>query len=341
MKNINKILSKLAILVLLISVFSCSENEVISKYHFNNIQEFKVEIEGQTIYAEIKDNNVVLNWPQSIEIPEKISPSIIASEKATVTPASGTEVNINEEVTFSITAENGVTKVYNLIINELHPNLKIEEVEEKTTANYSYIYTVYGEGFSKEPSKNKVFLVAADGKETPLKVVEVRTRNNNGYGDALVVRIPKQANLKEGNYKVKVSFGNKSYTTTNDYFNVKDLKLPVLAEISEDQIVTKDGVRCLVVKENEELFIKGENLNALKLQQMFVTYSNASGGGTTSINVRAVDDTTIAFSSTFWNTTNFAYQKAYVAFKQPDTWKTLNLYLHDTKGDFVGVYFEQ
>ncbi len=341
MKNIKNTISKLSILILTIACFSCTESEIMSKYHFNDVQEFRVQVEGQTIYADINENDITINWPQSIKKPETITPTIIVSDKAHVVPASRTEITFKDKVAFVVTAEDGTAKTYNLKIETLHPNLKIEEAETQITANYTYSYTILGEGFSKNPAENKAFLVSHDGTETPIKVTEVQTRNDNGYGDGLVLRMPKKADLPEGHYKVKVAFGRKSATTANAYFELKDLKLPMFSEIAENQIVEKNGVRCIVVKQNQEVFLKGENLDALQLNQMFVTYTNNSGAGTTSVNVRLVDNTTIAFSPTFWNTRNFAYQKAYVSFNKPDTWKTIKLYLYDTKGELVGVYFEQ
>src|SRR5690606_29640723 len=85
---------------------------------YNEIEKFRVvdETSGVDISAAIQGNEIIfLYWPPLVGEPDSIRPEITVSEGATVFPASLENVPFGEEVTYTVTAENGEKRQYRLL----------------------------------------------------------------------------------------------------------------------------------------------------------------------------------------------------------------------------------
>ncbi len=83
---------------------------------YNAIERFTVAGYGDvdSLDAVITEGQITIYWNPQAERPEKIAPKIKISEGAKISPASGTEVSFTETTKFTVTAEDGSTKVYTL-----------------------------------------------------------------------------------------------------------------------------------------------------------------------------------------------------------------------------------
>lgn len=327
-------------LILMMVLSSCSNDENSDGLPYNNINEFKVEHEGKQIYGKIEGATIELNWPYNAQLPATLKPSIVLSEKASVLPLSGAEIDPVKVTTYRVKAEDGSEKTYTLKINYLQPIINVEGVETPIEASFRHDYTIFGEGFSKNKNENKVSLVAEDGsKEYPLSIDEAQVLNDNGYADRLKIVMPKKEDMPAGSYKLKVVYGNRSVTTKKVYFNVKDLKLPYIT-IPESMISEIEGTRCIVLNSNEKHELKGENFEAFGgASQIFFTWRTPTSQGSDSSELTVVNSNSIQFEKSDWVDANKLYQRAYIDYRGEKNVR-ISVYLRDNTGNLVGVYFK-
>ena len=104
-------ISKCAIFVLLTICFvsSCKKDEVITKSTQKQLLSFKVD----SISGKINDTNHTISIvvPYATDLMH-VKPVITVSEKATVTPASGTEVDLSKAIEYKVQAEDGTIQIY-------------------------------------------------------------------------------------------------------------------------------------------------------------------------------------------------------------------------------------
>lgn len=144
-----KKIKTLFILILSLSFvfYSCSsdDDETIKKSSEKAIKAFTANDQTGIINEEAK--TISLTFPFGSDV-TKVKPTINVSEKATVSPASDTEVNMTLPITYVVTAEDGSTQNYTLIttvaknsaadiltfvFNELNPKVTATiDIEAKT-----------------------------------------------------------------------------------------------------------------------------------------------------------------------------------------------------------------
>lgn len=110
MKNFKILL--FVLLSLSLSFYSCGSDDddnVIPKSSAKSITEFKVNDQVATIDESAK--TVTITFPFGTDI-TKVQPTIKVSEKATVSPASGAEVNLTSAITYTVTAEDESKQEY-------------------------------------------------------------------------------------------------------------------------------------------------------------------------------------------------------------------------------------
>ncbi|MBE8719964.1 hypothetical protein [Sphingobacterium pedocola] len=83
---------------------------------FNSIEQFSISGYGDidSLDAVINNNQITVYWSPDAERPAKITPHIKVSEGASISPASGEEVDFSENTTYTVTAEDGSISVFNL-----------------------------------------------------------------------------------------------------------------------------------------------------------------------------------------------------------------------------------
>ncbi|CAM1348361.1 hypothetical protein [Tenacibaculum ascidiaceicola] len=109
-------------LIIALVVVSCSsdDSDKVVQSSLNSITSFNIDFEGLTEDDVVYDlgNNITISVPFKTNLTGLI-PNITISDKATISPAPGEEVNFvdGEAMPFTVTAENGDVKVYNVTIN--------------------------------------------------------------------------------------------------------------------------------------------------------------------------------------------------------------------------------
>ncbi|MFV0249370.1 MAG: hypothetical protein ACK5H1_10500 [Tenacibaculum sp.] len=366
--NINLI--KIFVLTfLLFATTSCTYEEIekesiaeIDQSNYNKIYEFRVKHQGQTFYADISDTEIILNWPQNIELPNSITPAIFTLGNFKLSPASHVEINPREKVTYTLTSKEGnkenTQKVYTLRINLLQPKIKIIEADPISLpieASYRQAYSVYGEGFSLTKEENKVFLVSEDGSvEHPLKIDLMIAAYKTGYADRMRLVMPSAESLKEGSYRLKIRFKSEEAISKNIYFNLKEHNIPYLGPIPEDKIRKINGIRCLVLNynNNQTYMLPGENLSKQKSKgrvnfYRYLNVDNATQHSSPITNLdedgkTILDDQVLNFKFDKAGNVkpNFVYNNG-VSVEFGSFPNEITVYLRDENGEMIGIYFEQ
>lgn len=118
MKQIEKIIRRIAFFSLsVLLIQSCTKTEYEQlKRPYNDIHSFSIAgySELDSIRASIVDNNIIIYWNEDIEHPNKIRPTITLPKGASISPESGVEVDFSENVTYTVTAEDGTVREYTL-----------------------------------------------------------------------------------------------------------------------------------------------------------------------------------------------------------------------------------
>lgn len=110
---------KLLILIPIIVLISCSKKDVVLKKSLaKDIISFSFDSLKPVIKASIDSNQNIIkvNFPVGLDI-KKLSPTIVVSEKATVSPNSGVIQDFTEIVSYTVTAEDGSSKTYKVQAN--------------------------------------------------------------------------------------------------------------------------------------------------------------------------------------------------------------------------------
>src|SRR5699024_6254922 len=77
--------------------------------------------------AAIHEDSIIVYWPQRIPGSMDITPTIEVAEKATVSPASGTSIELATGTPVTVTAEDGTQKVYYIKLIQNLPDIFISE----------------------------------------------------------------------------------------------------------------------------------------------------------------------------------------------------------------------
>lgn len=97
--------------------FQCTEEEE-AKSPLNKITQFNISSLSPSVEGTIDEENftVALDVPSGTDI-TALTPEISISDKATITPASGTAQDFTSPVVYTVTAENGTSAEYTVTIN--------------------------------------------------------------------------------------------------------------------------------------------------------------------------------------------------------------------------------
>jgi hypothetical protein len=174
---------------LLLSIFfiaavaqSCRKTEYeYEKRSENDIRQFViVGSTGDSVKCLINADTINVYWNPDVALPTTIRPIIAVSEKATVSPASGESVALNENTTFSVTAENGQTRTYRVKIVYAMPIPNVSSATDKIIWMNSTQINIYGEYFlaNTDTAAISAYLRrTSDGLEIPLELQRNRITN--------------------------------------------------------------------------------------------------------------------------------------------------------------------
>ncbi|GGH23982.1 hypothetical protein GCM10011418_31570 [Sphingobacterium alkalisoli] len=203
--TMKKYLYPVAYLFLLIGtgvLGSCSKEYETAPTPYTEITSFKIGYyNGQDTIAGIIDGSTIhIVWPGSTEwpIPETVNPEITVSRNATVSPASGASIPLEDGTTYTVTAQNGTAKTYTikLINGALLPSFVDEtainvQVGAKYTIN---LFNTAGDG------SDSLFLVNDNNEE--FKVIHSAQVSVGGIN--FIADQPDGSGIPAGDYYAKV-----------------------------------------------------------------------------------------------------------------------------------------
>lgn len=203
------------LLIISILLFTVGCKKEYAEYPYSDLISFTVKDNvGTALKGAVTNTDITLYWPPFQTVPDSISPVIIISENATVSPASGTKVPFKETTHFTVTAENGTKTVYTLkpTVNQPIPYIT------SMSPSYSYLFndvTVFipginlslqGNYFVPDTTLTKVYLSTEGGKTISLPILQA-TESSIGTG-------PLSDYITTGTYfTVKVVTGARTVTS--------------------------------------------------------------------------------------------------------------------------------
>lgn len=209
----NSIKINVSIILLCFSFLACKTEY--TALPFNHIESFKItDAEGKPVSASIVGDRIVLYWSPYQEIPASINPQIQLAENATVKPASGEKIDLseNQPVKYTVTAQDGKTKTYNLEFFFNQPYIRLSKRHAAITLYPSSVELgVGGEHFLPEIEKTKAFLIYATKKEVPLKIKKIKAPT--------YIDMEAPENFEVGFYQIRIISGIRSAIT--EPFEVK------------------------------------------------------------------------------------------------------------------------
>ncbi|MGE8430828.1 MAG: hypothetical protein ACN6O7_23345 [Sphingobacterium sp.] len=238
---------------------------------YNDIESFSIQdADGKTLSASIVNDQIILYWPPLVEQPESITPTIKVSELATITPASGTAIQLQSDkpITYTVRAQDGSSKNYTLVFQYNQPlvQAKMNLLEGKYYLNYpkNEPISIRGENILPDEAQTKGYLVDKDGKETLLSFYAAL------QASSVVFNTPED--LKPGIYHIKLISGR--YTVLTDAFEVF---LPTLYNVIQWRGYTgkkgDDLVLNINSKETYEIYFKAEFDHFIAIDNLNNEYS--------------------------------------------------------------------
>ncbi|WP_126972708.1 hypothetical protein [Gynurincola endophyticus] len=191
----------LLLIIFAASCFTACKKET-EKYDNTEIILFEyTDTNGETLQAPVYGDTIYVYWPPMQDIPETITPAITLHQSANIFPASGHTLNLTDNNGYTITAENGSVKKYNvkLIINQPYPF--ISQLQNINTANGNRFWvnnknlTFAGDNFLFDGMETKVWAKDESGVKTPVTIV-------SNTGARLIVSAP-----PKGKYKLIIELG--------------------------------------------------------------------------------------------------------------------------------------
>ena len=195
---------------------ACSKEKVEAPYPYHELKTFKVvAASGDTIQAAVAEGSIILYWPFDEPVPATITPLISVSEKATVSPASGTAIALKDSVSYVVSAQTGATASYKLRVIVNQPELQINDGTDmvgQLGANLSIGGITY---VIPDLNVTSAYLVSSTGVETKCAVNGFVELGSNDY--ALEMATP---DVDTGSYRLKVVSATKTVMSTKAFVKV-------------------------------------------------------------------------------------------------------------------------
>lgn len=236
------------LLFCLLSLFSACKKEY-EDFPYADIVSFTIkDADGNPLKAVIDEKNLTIYWPSGQAVPDNIVPTIVVSERANVSPASGQSVAFKETTRFVVTAQNGTTKEYLIkkVINQ--PLLKINissgisVYNTKNFVNRGSNINVTGDNIIANKEQTKAFLVnTANNTEKEIAIATITP---------IALSVTVDNTIPDGTYQLKIVSGQRSVVFERA-FGVTDSR-PVITPIELSAIK-------LTLKLGEEFVLNGTN----------------------------------------------------------------------------------
>lgn len=106
------------LLLIFFTLLGCSKEDNVELSSKNLIDEFVIsdyKIKGR---VNVIENTITVNWPYDINEISNVKPIITVSNNATIDPPSGETIDLKNDLSFVVTAENGDIREFDLILTE-------------------------------------------------------------------------------------------------------------------------------------------------------------------------------------------------------------------------------
>lgn len=232
--------NKYILLLALLTMMACKKETVESAYPYTSILSFTVPVADAStgsIEAAVYDQTLTLYWPDYLERPDSIAPEIIVSGRASVQPASGTQVALKDGLRYTVTAQNGQTATYilKLVINQKEPQFSATTVSIPLYNRYAANGLVYD--LFPDQERTQLFAISAAGTEYRLPIVSVSRTGIVFFADAYTGAAP-----DTGWHRLKVINADRTATSTDPlvYFSAAD-PAPYIFQERTDTLVLQPG----------------------------------------------------------------------------------------------------
>lgn len=201
---------------------ACDTEYENAPYPYKELLTFSFTADGTSIDAAIAEGQILLYWPHSLALPATITPQLSVSEKATVTPASGTAIPLQDDVTYTVKAEDGSTATYAVKVIVNQPPLALDN-ENPAVVSFGRPADIRGTNILLDASRTSISLIAADGKETQMVIDTIVDGFGTGFGSNILIQLPEEGTttLDTGWYKIKVTTGVRTATTSNPVLYIR------------------------------------------------------------------------------------------------------------------------
>ena len=245
----------------LLSFISCKKETEYAPHPYNEIQSLKITSGGETISAAVSADSIIVYWPSYLNKPAKISPQLIVSENATVTPASGTEIDFVTGTKYSVKAQSGAVKDYFLKIVINQPPIQLGEVEYLTYqaekgGSYTFKNGTYLRYVIPDPTVTSFYLIDSSDVEHQLEISFTESED-------LTVTVPDDDKFRMGGYKIKIISGTQTLVSNNYIFGII---YPASLRGTADPLTSS-----ITVKRGDEITFSGTGFFEMK-EAIVLTY---------------------------------------------------------------------
>lgn len=184
-----------------LAVFTACKKEY-EQYHHTHIVSFTItDVNGNPVKALTDSGRISIGWLHAWPLPDSITPEVVLPEGASITPASGVKVPLEEGFTYTVTAADGSKQSWKLKldIKQAEPVMNIQPGAIVRTGGP---FEISGNNFVEDPSLTSLFLVDKNGADTIQLPVTALTFQS------VSVTIP--ATVDTGTYHIKMVSGIKT-----------------------------------------------------------------------------------------------------------------------------------
>lgn len=196
--------------IAVMTVLGCKKTTEYEKRPYTDIESFVLKgYAGDSLTASINNNDIIIYWASEAAAPATITPAIVVSPGAAISPASGTAVAFNSSTVYTVTAEDGTVKKYNLkpVINKPIPRIATISPGSSMVWISSTWLTITGEYFLVgDTSDVHVYMERMrDGFEFDLVLDYTKLSMTN-----ISANLPAYNNsMDTGMHKLRVKIGNR------------------------------------------------------------------------------------------------------------------------------------
>ncbi|MDY0907033.1 hypothetical protein [Pedobacter sp. CFBP9032] len=181
-------------------LFSSCKKEYLNT-PYNDIESFVIkDALNNELKASLKGDSIIVYWPPFQNVKYKVTPEIMVSSGASISPSSGQEINLKTGISYSVTAQDGSIKKYVL---KVAINQPVPIVSRISLTRLGQVGLIIGEYFIPDSNQTKLFLVDKQNKEYQIHF----SPTDNLWSSKIQFTVPLDAKIDTGNYQVKLISG--------------------------------------------------------------------------------------------------------------------------------------